>query len=439
MKLVSSNKVDTNTYELKFIIDKETFDRETDKVFNKRKGKITVQGFRPGKAPRHMIEKIYGKGVFYEDALNNLLPEEYPKALEESGVKAVSKPEIDVESIDDNGVLVVAKVTSKPEVEIDGYKGVEAEKPVAKVTAEEVAEELEKVRTRQGRLIEVTDRPAENGDTANIDYEGFADVKAFDGGKDEGYDLQLGSGSFIPGFEEQVAGHSAGDSFDVNVTFPEEYHAEELAGKDAVFKVKLNAVKHTELPDLDDEFAKDVSEFDTLDEYKADLEAKLQKKKDDEAERAFESKLLDALVDRLEVTLPEVMIDDEAENQLRDYDMNLRQSGLDLKTYLQYTGMTLDGLRDQFKPRAEKQVKVRLALEKIAEKEGLTVSEEELTKELEDLAASYQMEVEKVRQYIDPEDLKNDLLARKAMDLVKEQAVVTEKAPEAPEEEKSED
>ena len=422
MKFVQSNKVDTSVYELKFIIDKATFDAETDKVYNKKKGKITIQGFRPGKAPRHMIEKIYGKGVFYEDALNNLLPTEYPAALAESGLKAVAQPEIDVESIDENGVLVVAKVTVKPEVEIDGYKGLTAAKETVKVTKEEVEEELERVRRRQGRSIEITDREAKMGDTANIDYEGFVGDKAFDGGKGEGYDLELGSGTFIPGFEEQICGHKIGDSFDVKVTFPTEYHAEELAGKEAVFKTTLNALKYTELPELDDEFAKDVSSFDTLAEYKEDIKAKLQKNKDDEADKAFESKLLDALVDKLEVTLPEVMTDMEAENMLRDYDMNLRQNGLDLKTYMQYTGQTLDQIREQFKPRAEKQVKVRLALEKIAEKEGLEVSDEEIAEELKTIAESYGMEVEQVKKYIEDEDVRNDLLSRKAMDLVKANA-----------------
>ena len=399
MKFVESNKTDVNTYELKFIIDKETFDKETDKVFNRKKSKITVQGFRPGKAPRHMIEKIYGKGVFYEDALNSLLPAEY--------------------AADENGVLVVAKVTSKPEVEIDGYKGIQLAKESVKVTEKDVESELETVRARQGRMIDVTDRAAQIHDTANIDYEGFESGVAFEGGKGENYDLVLGSNTFIPGFEDQICGHSVGDEFDVKVTFPTEYHAAELAGKEAVFKTKLNSLKYTELPALDDEFAKDVSEFDTLSEYKADLKAKLQKKKEEEADKVFENKLIDELVNKLEVTLPEVMVNTEAENMLRDYDMSLRQNGLDLKTYMKYMNTTLEGLREQFKPRAEKQVKIRLALEKIAQKEALTVTEEETAKELETLATTYNMPVDQVKSYVDPEDLKNDLLSRKAMDLVK--------------------
>ena len=278
MKLVSNEKTEQNTVTLKFTIAKDVFDAQTEKVYNRKKNKITIQGFRPGKAPRHMIEKIYGKGVFYEDALNDLLPGEYAEALKESGIKAVAQPEIDVESIDENGVLVVAKVTVKPEVEIEGYTGIALSKETVKVTEKEVEEELENVRSRQGREIEVTDRPAKNGDTANIDYEGFADGVAFEGGKAEKQDLKLGSNTFIPGFEDQVIGHSVGDEFEIQVTFPTEYHAPELAGKDATFKIKLNGLKYTELPEVDDEFAKDVSEFDTLAEYKADLKAKIQKR-----------------------------------------------------------------------------------------------------------------------------------------------------------------
>lgn len=422
MKLVSNEKTEQNTVTLKFTIAKDVFDAQTEKVYNRKKNKITIQGFRPGKAPRHMIEKIYGKGVFYEDALNDLLPGEYAEALKESGIKAVAQPEIDVESIDENGVLVVAKVTVKPEVEIEGYTGIALSKETVKVTEKEVEEELENVRSRQGREIEVTDRPAKNGDTANIDYEGFADGVAFEGGKAEKQDLKLGSNTFIPGFEDQVIGHSVGDEFEIQVTFPTEYHAPELAGKDATFKIKLNGLKYTELPEVDDEFAKDVSEFDTLAEYKADLKAKIQKRKEAEADRVFEGKLADALVEKLEVALPEAMVNAEAENMLRDYDMNLRQNGLDLKTYLKYTGKELNDLREDFKPRAEKQLKLRLALERIAQKESLSVTEEEIEKEIADLAAAYNMSADDVKAYVAKEDLENDLLSRKAMDLVKSTA-----------------
>ena len=422
MKLVSNEKTEQNTVTLKFTIAKDVFDAQTEKVYNRKKNKITIQGFRPGKAPRHMIEKIYGKGVFYEDALNDLLPGEYAEALKESGIKAVAQPEIDVESIDENGVLVVAKVTVKPEVEIEGYAGIALSKETVKVTEKEVEEELENVRSRQGREIEVTNRPAKNGDTANIDYEGFADGVAFEGGKAEKQDLKLGSNTFIPGFEDQVIGHSVGDEFEIKVTFPTEYHAPELAGKDATFKIKLNGLKYTELPEVDDEFAKDVSEFDTLAEYKADLKAKIQKRKEAEADRVFEGKLADALVEKLEVALPEAMVNAEAENMLRDYDMNLRQNGLDLKTYLKYTGKELNDLREDFKPRAEKQLKLRLALEKIAQKENLSVTEEEIKKEIADLAAAYNMSADDVKAYVAKEDLENDLLSRKAMDLVKSTA-----------------
>ncbi len=419
MKIVSNNKIEANVVELKFLIPKEAFDAENDKVFKEKSANITIQGFRKGKAPRHMIEKIYGKGVFYEDALNNLLSTEYPTALEESGIKPVDRPEIDVETIDENGVLVVAKITVKPVAEIEGYKGLAVVKETVKVTDKEVDEELKNVQTRQGRLIEVTDRAAQLEDTANIDYDGFVGETAFEGGKGDGYDLKLGSGTFIPGFEEQIVGHTIGEEFDVNVTFPTEYHSEELAGKEAVFKCKLNAIKVTELPDIDDEFAKDVSEFNTLAEYKADLKAKILAKKETEAQNEFERKVIDALVEKVVVDIPSAMITTEVENQVRDFDMNLRQNGLDMKTYFQYTGLTLEAMREQFKPVAEKQIKLRLALESIASKEGFTATEEEFNSEIETLAKSWNVEAEQVRSYIESEDLSLDIVVRKAMDFVK--------------------
>lgn len=422
MKFISQEKTEKNVVRLRFLIDKKVFDDATDKVFARKKSKITVQGFRPGKAPRHVIEKIYGKGVFYEDALNDLLPAEYDAALKESGVKAVASPSIDVEKIDEEGVLVIADVTVTPEVVVKDYKALPYAKETVKVTEKEIDAEIAQVRERQGREIEVTGRAAKTGDTANIDYEGFCDGVAFDGGKGEGYDLNLGSGTFIPGFEDQIVGHSIGEEFDVNVTFPTEYHSEELAGKAAVFKTKLNGIKETQLPELDDEFVKDVSEFDTMAEYRADVKAKLSKRKDEEADKKFESDLINALIEKTEVDIPEVMVKTEAENMLRDFDMNLRSNGLDLKSYLKYTGESLDDLREKYKPASEKQVKIRLALLKIAELEGLTATEEETEKEIADIAAANKIEVERVRQFINEEDLKNDLLSRKAMDLVKASA-----------------
>ncbi|MBE6714282.1 MAG: trigger factor, partial [Ruminococcaceae bacterium] len=354
MSLNSATKIEKNLYELKIGIDAETFNAAVSAVYKKQAKNITVPGFRRGKAPRSIIEKMYGKGVFYEDAINDLIPDAYAEALKESGIDAVSQPEFDIESCDENGVVLIAKVYVKPEVAIDGYKGIEVTKAVEKVTDAEITSELDRVRERNSRMIDVTDRAAQNGDTANIDYEGFVDEVPFEGGKAEGHDLILGSGQFIPGFEDQIVGHSIGESFDVNVKFPAEYHAAELADKDAVFKVKLNGLKLKELPELDDEFARDVSDFDTLDEYKADIKAKITKRKEDDADRAVEDQLIDAIIEKLEADIPEAMFEAETENFVRDYDTRLRMQGLDLKTYFQYTGMDLDALRTQMRPQAEK-------------------------------------------------------------------------------------
>ena len=308
MSLTSSKEIEKNLYELKISVDAKTFGDAVTKVYKKQAKNITIPGFRRGKAPRSIIEKMYGKGVFYEDAINDLIPDAYADALKESGIDAVSRPEFDIESVDDaGGVVLVAKVYVKPDVKIENYKGIELKKTVEKVTDDEVKAEIDRVRVRNARMIDVEDRAAQNGDTVNIDYEGFVGDKAFEGGKAEGSDLILGSGQFIPGFEDQIVGHNVGDEFDVNVKFPAEYHAEELAGKDATFKVKLNGIKLKELPAADDEFARDVSDFDTFAEYEADVKAKLQKSKDDAAEAAMENQLSDAVIDRLETDVPEAM------------------------------------------------------------------------------------------------------------------------------------
>ena len=428
MTLISANKTGSNTAEIKFSIDPGVFSAEVTKVFKKRAPKISIPGFRPGKAPRHIIEKMYGKGVFYEEALNNLLPDEYEAARKESGLETVGSPEIDVENIGDEGVTIIAKTAIKPEVELKQYKGLAATRKVEKATAEEVDAEVEQVRSRNARMIEITDRAAQKDDTVTIDYSGSVDGVAFEGGTAEKQELKLGSGTFIPGFEEQVEGHSIGDEFDVNVTFPTEYHAAELAGKDAVFACKLHGIRMTELPALDDEFAKDVSEFDTLDEYKADILAKIQKRKDSQADNEVEGQLIDALMENLEADIPEEMFRIETENQLRDFDMNLRSQGLDLNTYIKYTGGSLDDIRGQLRPRAERGVKTRLALEKIAALESLVASEDEINEEIKKLAEGYNMPEEEVRKYVDTADVKKDIEVRKAVEFVKENAAVTEEA-----------
>ena len=427
MSLTKSEVIEKNRYELQFAVDKATFDNAVNAVYRKQVKSIAVPGFRKGKAPRSIIEKMYGTGIFYEDAINDLIPAAYTEAAKESGLDIVGQPEFDVVSLDDNGLVLSAKVYVKPEVEIKDYLGIEVEKEVAPVTDEEVDKEIETIRERNSREIDVTDRAAEMGDTAVIDFEGFCDGVAFEGGKGTDYALKLGSGSFIPGFEEQVAGKSIDEEFDVNVTFPEEYHAADLAGKPAVFKVKIHAITRVELPELDDDFAKDVSEFDTFDEYKADLKAKIEKRHETAADNQVENALVEALIEKLEAEIPEAMFEAETENYVRDYDTRLRSQGLDLKTYFKYTGMNLDSLREQMRPQAERQVKARLALEKIAALENLSASDEDVQAEYEKIASAYGIEVEQVKESIDASAIAEDMKVQKAMDLVKEKAVIKSK------------
>ena len=429
MTLVKCEKAEKSTFKLEFSVEKSVFDAACEKVYRRMVKKINVPGFRAGKAPKAIVEKMYGKGIFYEDAINDLIPENYTAALKEAGIEAVGQPEIDIVSIDDNGLVLSAIVPVKPECKIEGYKGLEVAKNVEKVTDEEIDNEIKTVRERNSRETEVEDdTAAEMGDVAKIDFEGFVDGVAFEGGKGENYSLKLGSGSFIPGFEEQVAGHKIGDEFDVNVPFPADYHAEELAGKDACFKCRINAITKVELPALDDDFAKDVSEFDTFDEYKADLKAKIEKRHGAKADAEFEEKLIDALIEKLEAEIPEAMFEAETENFVRDYDNRLRQSGLDLKTYFQYTGLTLETLREQMRPQAEKQVKARLALEAVAAAEAIEVTEEELAAEYDLIAETYKLEADKVREMVDEAMVKADVTVRKAMNVVKENAKAPKKA-----------
>ncbi|MBE6603155.1 MAG: trigger factor [Ruminococcaceae bacterium] len=429
MKLLKAEKIENSKYELEISVDKAAFDEAVNKAFQKESKKISVPGFRKGKAPRAIIEKMYGKGVFYETAINDIIPGVYSDAVAEAGITPVAQPDFDVVSIDDNGLVLSAKVFVKPEVTVKDYFGLEAKRTVAAVTDAEVDAEINTVRERNSREAEVMGRAAEMGDTAVIDYEGFCDGKAFDGGKGEDYALKLGSNTFIPGFEEQVAGHKIDDEFDVNVTFPTEYHAPELAGKEATFKCKLHALTRVELPELDDDFAKDVSEFDTFAEYKADIKAKIEKRHADSAEAAIGDQLIDALIEKMEADIPAPMFEAEAENLLRDYDNRLRMSGLDLNTYMKYTGMTLEKMREQFLPQAERQVKARLALEKIAELENVEVIEEDINAEYDRIAAAYNMPVDQVKASLPADAISEDIKVKKTMDLVREKAVVTEEKP----------
>ena len=425
MSLTKKELTDKNLYELEISVDHETFEAAVSRVYKKQVGKFNVPGFRKGKAPRSIIEKMYGKGFFYEDAINDVLPEAYESAIKEAELDVVGRPEFDIKSIDENGAVLTAKVYVKPEVEIKDYKGIKATRKVEPVTDEEINAEIATVQNRNSREIEVTDRAAANGDVATIDFDGYVDGVAFEGGKGENYNLKLGSGSFIPGFEDQVVGKNIGDNFDVNVTFPEDYHAKELAGKPAVFKVTIHKLSAVELPTLDDDFAKDVSEFDTFDEYKADLKAKIEKRHETAADNEVDEQLSVALMEKLEADIPECMFETETENFVRDYDNRLRMQGLDLKTYFQYTGMTLETLREQMRPQAERPVKLRLALEKIAALEALEATEEEINGEYESIANSYNVPVDQVKASIDASAIAEDMKVKKAMDLVKETAKIT--------------
>ena len=432
MSLKNVNKPETNVVEIEFTADKATFDAACDKAFKKNVKNITVPGFRKGKAPKHIIEKMYGKGVFYDEALNEIVPAAYEDAIKDQNFDIVSQPEFDVVSIDDDGVTFKAKFYVKPEVEIADYIGIPVTKTVREASDADADAEIEQTRARNSRQVEITDRAAKDGDITVIDFEGFVDGVAFDGGKAEKHTLTLGSGSFIPGFEEQIVGKNIGEEFDVNVTFPEEYHAAELAGKPAVFKCKLHEIKFNELPELDDEFAKDVSEFDTLAEYKADVKAKIQERYNKTAEGEVEEQIINTLIEKLNAEIPQPMFDAETENFVRDFDNRLRMQGLDLKTYFQYTGLDLDALRKQMAPQAERQVKTRLALEKIVELEKIVPTDAEINEEYDRMAKAYNMELDKIKEMVDAAMVTADVSVKKAVDLVKEKAVVTEKAYEEP-------
>lgn len=423
MKLLKAEKAEKSTYKLELSVDKETFDAAVNKVYRRQVKKINIPGFRAGKAPKAIIEKMYGKGVFYEDAINDILPTVYPDAVKEAGITPVGNPEFDIVSIDENGVVLSAVVPVKPEVTIDGYKGIEAVKNVKEVTDEEVDNEINVVRERNSREIEISDAPAKMGDTTVIDFEGYIDGELFEGGTGSDYHLTLGSGSFIPGFEEQIVGHNVNDNFDVNVTFPEDYHAAEFAGKPAVFKVTLKGISVKELPELDDDFAKDVSEFDTIDEYKADIKAKILTRHENAAENEYEEAIIKALVEKLEGEIPEAMFASEVENQLRDFDNRLRMQGLDLTTYCKYLNTDLDKMREQFRPQAETSVKLRLALETIAANENIEATEEEINNEHQYIADNYKLEIDKVKEMVDAEMIVADIKVKKAMTFVKENTV----------------
>ncbi len=427
MKLISSNKVETNRYELQIEIDGETFMKAVNAVYKKQVKSISIPGFRKGKAPRAIIEREYGEGVFYEDALKEIYPAAIAEAAKEAGLELVrDKIDLDVEKAGKDGVVFKAVVTVEPEVTIENYKGITYKPMSLEVTDEDVDADVQKVLERNSRLVTVEDRAAENGDITVIDFKGLLDGEAFEGGTSENYNLTLGSGSFIPGFEDQIIGHNAGEEFTIDVTFPEDYQAEELKGKAVQFEIKLHEIKKRELPVFDDEFVKDVSEFDTVDAYKADVRTKLESSRKEEAESDKERQVADKLQELLQAEIPEAMYDNQVDNLIDEFSMNLRAQGIDLQTYMQYTGLTEDKLRETYYDRAVSQIKVRLALKKIAELEGIKASDEDIENKYNELAETYKVEVARVKAAFSADDIGGDLEVARALDLVKDAAVAAE-------------
>ena len=424
MEIISQNNTATNTTAIEFSFTAEEFENAISAAYNKRKKSITVPGFRKGKAPRKVIEAQYGESVFYDDAVNSLYNQSIVAVIDKTGLDVVDVENTEVVEVSkENGVKFKADIITKPVVEISDYKGLEVKKTTKTVDDAAVDAEIDKIRNRNARSISVEDRAAKIGDTAVIDFEGFLDGVAFEGGKGEKFPLELGSGSFIPGFEEQVAGKNIGEDFDVNVTFPEHYQAENLAGKPAVFKCKLHEIKGKELPNVDDEFVKDVSEFDTLDEYKADIKSKLEKAAADEASTNLDNALVDAVIGKMKAEVPQVMYQRRIDEIVREWSARNRIS---VEDYLKYTGVTMDQFRANFTEVAKRQVDLRLALEKIAELENITVSDEDVEKEYADMAEQYKMDVDKIKAAVPADAIKNDLKIEKALDLVRDSAKIEE-------------
>ena len=440
MSLESSNKVDTNRYQLEVKVDADKFQDAVNKAYLKNRTKIVIPGFRKGKAPRKFIEKYYGDKVFYDDAINAVYPDALEEAIKESKLGFVEdKIDFDLVSADNDGLKFKATITAKPEVQIEGYKGLKAEKEVSEVTDEDVDKELENIRQRDARMTTVEDRVAQKGDITDIDFDGYVDGAQFSGGKGENYSLTLGSGQFINGFEDQVIGHKTGDEFDVNVKFPEDYGEKSLAGKDATFKVKLHEIKVKELPALDDDFAKDVSEFDTLADYKADVKKNLEKRKADTAKDKLDNQLIDKVNELVKADIPEAMFKNRVDDDLKDFEYRLQSQGLNIKKYMQYTGEDEEAIRKKFRPQAERQVKFRLALEKVVELENIKPTDEELEEEYKKYAEAYKMDQEKIKKLINSEDLSKDIAVEKAFDIIRGSADIEEVPEKVPENENSGD
>ncbi len=425
MSLKSSTKVDVNTTELVFTADGETFKEAIEKAYQRQKKNISVPGFRKGKATKKLIEKYYGEGVFFEEAINTLINAEMADAIKEAGLVLVDTPKIEVVEADVNtGVEYKAICITKPEVTIENYKGIKAPKKVKEVTEEDINAQIEQIKQRNARIISVDDRACELKDEVVIDFEGFIDGEAFEGGKAEQFPLKLGSGQFIPGFEEQVAGHSIGEEFDINVTFPEEYQMEEYAGKPAVFKIKIHAINATEYPEFDDELIKDTTEFDTVDQWKEDLKKKLESQAETRAEQNFENYVIRQVIDMAECVIPKCMFDRRIDGLVQNFEYGLRQQGMSLEMYLQYTGMDNDSFRETFVDRAENEVKLRLALEKIADNENINPTEDEINEQLQEIADANKLSVDDVKLRLPMDEFVTDMRVTKAVEFVKENAVV---------------
>ena len=415
-------KLEKNMAKLTIEATAEEFESAIKSAYNKNKGRFNIPGFRKGKATQAVIEKMYGAGVFYEDAANEVIGKTYDAAAEESGLDIVSRPEIDVVQIEKGKTFIyTATVAVKPEVTLGEYKGIEVEKANAEVTDEDVEKELKRVQEQNSRMVAVEDRAVEMNDTVTIDFEGFVDGKAFDGGKGEDYPLVIGSHSFIDTFEDQLVGKNIGEECEVNVTFPEEYHAEEIAGKPAMFRVKVKEIKVKELPEINDEFAGEVSDFDTLDEYKADVKGKLAERKQKEAERENENKIVEKVVENAQMETPEAMIDSQVRNMIEETAQRMQAQGIPFDQYLKYTGMNIDMIKEQMKPQAVKRIETRLVLEAVAAAENIVTSDEEMEEELKKMSESYKMEVEKIKEYMGERELghlKEDLAVQKAVDFL---------------------
>ncbi len=435
MKLISSEKIETNKYELKIAVTKEDFESAVTDAFNKNKKDISVPGFRKGKAPRTLIEKMYGKDMFYNEAIDATYGKAYDEAVIEAGIEPVDMPQVELLSTEfDNGYEFSAVVFVKPEITVKDYKKIKGESVEVAVSDEEMDAEINRTLDKNARVVSVEGRAAADGDIANIDFEGFVDGVAFEGGKGQNYDLTLGSGTFIPGFEDQVIGNEVGSSFDVNVKFPAEYGAENLADKDAVFKVTVNSLKVRELPAFDDEFVKDISEFDTVADYKEDIKAKMLESKKKNSDAELENALMDKVIEGIEGEIPEVMYERKVDQLVEDTARRLQSQGLNLETYLKYTGMEMADFRRTFEEQAQKQVKIRLALEKIVEVEGISATDEEIDAEFAKIAEMYKLEVEKVREVFPTEEVIKEVSLNKAIDLIRDTAdvkIVKEKKTEA--------